>query len=275
MYREKPSEPLVDVVTGATFVARPFLHFKDMHSFDVSMNQKTVRLSCDIIFNNKQRRQAYIFGDTEKIEKSTPIYAIHFINAYDGSDEKIEMSGPERKEAFDEILPLFGEFLLRFINGPVLFVLPSFNEDYFKSFAELQMEALQSQVEWAHTYILQSRILMKRFRLDTLAELRTKLNLDPIPNEDACDFDDRVEAAIESFAPDEYFAWFSWAEQTVDNVIQGVRELLRPEARETDLYTLLFADFLSPNCELPGHDEYVAPRFRTLVLGLQLTKEDQ
>jgi hypothetical protein len=274
MYRKTSSEPLIDSKTGAVFVARPFLHFKASHEFDITLNQTTIRLSCHIIFKVEERSEAVFFGDDERLDESTPIYAVHDVHAYDDSELEIKMSGPERKAAYENIVDLFGKMLLRFFDKPALFVLPSFNEDYFKSFTELQTGALQQRIEWVHTYILQSRMLMQHFNLDTLAEVRTKLNLNRLPDEDEYDFEDRIEAAIESFAPGEYFIWLSWAEETVESVVEDVQHLLRPEAQVADLQALLFGNFLGLETELPGQDAFVIPRFKALLPGLQTTNEN-
>ena len=114
MYREKSSEPLIDTETGVTFVALPFLHFKDTHKFDITMDKKVVRLSCGLIFDSDFRSNAHLFGDFANVSESAPIYCVHYIDVLSQSEGKIKMSGPERKAAFDDVLPLFGKMLLRF-----------------------------------------------------------------------------------------------------------------------------------------------------------------
>ena len=274
MYREKASEPLIDTETGVTFVALPFLHFKDTHKFDITMDKKVLRLSCHKIFDSEFQSKAHLFGDFATVSESAPIYAVHYIDALSQSGERIKMSGPERKAAFDDVLPLFGKMLLQFRDCSALFIAPSFHEDYFKSFAQLQTEALRHQVEWAHTYIVQSRMLMKHFNLDSLAKVRAKLKLDPEPGEDKYDFEDRIEAAIESFAPGEYFfLWLNWAEQTVDSVTADVQDLLSPKSRVRNMKTFLFADLLQADVDLPKLEDYLAPRLRELQPELLTTEE--
>ena len=63
MYREKASETLIDTETGVTFVALPFLHFKDTHKFDITMDKKVLRLSCHKIFDSEFQSKAHLFGD--------------------------------------------------------------------------------------------------------------------------------------------------------------------------------------------------------------------
>ena len=115
---------------------------------------------------------------------------------------------------------------------------------------------------------------MQHFNLDTLAEVRTKLNLNRLLGEDEYDFEDRIEAAIESFAPGEYFIWLRWAEETVESVVEDVQDLLRPEAQVADLQALLFGDFLGLHIELPEQDAFVIPRFKALLPGLQTRNEN-
>ncbi len=275
MYREKPSEPMIDTVTGATFVALPFLHFKDMQDFDITTDEKTIRFSCHIVFDFEFRSNAHIFGNLETVGENTPTFAVNFIHVRHKSSMEIQMSGPERKAVFDDVLPLFGRMLLRFENCSALFVKPSFHEDYFKSFADLQAEALRHQLEWAHTYILQSRVMMKRFSLDTLAKVRAKFRLDREPDEGEFDFEDRIEEAIESFAPGNYFLWVSWAEQTVDSVTAGVLDLLSHEASAKNLETFLFGNFLDPAVNLPEQEDYVSPRLIALLPELLTTDKHQ
>ena len=270
MYREKSSEPLIDTETGVTFVALPFLHFKDTHKFDITMDKKVVRLSCGLIFDSDFRSNAHLFGDFANVSESAPIYCVHYIDVLSQSEGKIKMSGPERKAAFDDVLPLFGKMLLRFEDCSALFVAPSFNEDYFKSYVQLQTEALRYNVEWAHTYIVQSRMLMKHFNLDSLAKVRAKLRLDPEPGDNEQDLEDRIEAAIESFAPDAYFTWLSWAEQTIDSISADVQDLLSTKSRGRNMKTLLFADLLQADIDLPELEDYVAPRLRELQPELRI-----
>ena len=274
MYREKASEPLIDTETGVTFVALPFLHFKDTHKFDITMDKKVLRLSCHKIFDSEFQSKAHLFGDFATVSESAPIYAVHYIDALSQSGERMKMSGPERKAAFDDVLPLFGKMLLQFRDTSALFIAPSFHEDYFKSFAELQTEALTHQLEWAHTYIVQSRMLMKHFNLDSLAKVRATLRLDPEPGDDEGDFEDRIEAAIESFAPDKYFIWLNWAEQTVDSVIADVQDLLSSKSGARNMKDFLFADLLQTDVDFPEQDDYVAPRLRELQPEL-LTSDEQ
>lgn len=264
MYREKPSEPMIDAETGATFVALPFLHFKDMHEFDITLDEKVIRFSCHKIFDIEFRLNAHVFGDPEIASENTPIFAVSSIHVRHQSIMEMEMSGPDRKAAFEEFLPLFGRMLLRFEDCSALFVKPSFHEDYFKSFADLQAEALKHQLEWAHTYILQSRMMMKRFDLDTLAKVRAKFKLNREPGEDEYDYEDRIEEVIEGFAPGSYFLWSNWAEETVDGVIEGVLDLLSCEARTRNMETFLFANLLDLGVDLPEQKDYVSPRFIAL-----------
>lgn len=276
MYREKPSEPIIDGETGVTFVALPWVHFKDTHKFDITVDEKVIRLSCDKIFDFEFRSNAHIFGNLETVSENTPIFAVNSILVrHHQSGIEIDMSGPERKAAFDDVLPLFGSMLLRFEDCSALFVKPSFHEDYFKSFAELQAEALRHQVEWAHTYILQSRMMMKRFDLDTLAKVRAKFRLDREPGEDEYDFDDRISEAIEDFAPGRYFLWLNWAEQTVESVTAGVLDLLSSKARAKNMKAFLFANFLDPAVDLPEQEEYVSPRLIALQPELLTTERHQ
>ena len=275
MYREKPSAPMIDAETGVTFVALPFLHFKDTHKFEITVDEKIICLSCHLIFDSEFRSNAHIFGNLETVSQAAPIFSVHSILVRHKSGMEIEMSGPERKAAFDDILPLFGSMLLRFEDCSALYVKTSFHEDYFKSFAELQEEALRQQVEWAHTYIVLSRMLMKHFNMDTLAKVRAKLRLDPEPGEDEYDFEDRIEAAIESFAPGEYFFWHSWAEQTVHSITADVLDLLSPKVRATNMETFLFADFLDPAVDVPEQENYVSSRLKALQPDLLTTEEHQ
>ena len=275
MYRKKPSEPMIDTETGMTFVAQPFLHFKDTHKFDISNGVKVTTLSCYRVSGVDFRANAHLFGEPETVSETTPTYSPDSINSRCQSGKEIEMSGPERQAAFNEVLPVLGRMLLRFEDCSSLFIAPSFPQDYFKSFPELQTEALRHKLEWAHTYILQSRILMERFNLDTLAKVRSKLKLDPEPGEDKYDFEDRIEEAIASFAPGDYFFWLGWAEDTPDSVSEGVRELLRLNARARNIRAYLFANLLEPKVILPEQVDYVTPRFKALQPELLTTEERQ
>lgn len=272
MYRDKPTEPLIDAETGATFVALPFLHFKDTQKFNITMNEKIICLSCHKIFTFEYKSNAHLFGEFETDNESTPIYAVHSIIVRYQSGEEIKMSGPERRAEFDDVLPIFGKMLLRFEDCSTVFVAPSFHEDYFKSSAELQTEALRYQVEWAHTYILLSRMMMKRLDLDSLTKVRAKLRLDPQPGEDEYDFENRIEKVIESFAQDDYFVWSHWAENTIDSVTTGVRDLLSPKARARNMEAFLFGDFLDPAVDVPEQETYVSPRLEALQPDLLTTE---
>jgi hypothetical protein len=273
MYREKASEPLIDTETGATFVAQPFLHFKDTHKFNITLDNKVFGLSCNLSFDSEFRSNAHFFGNIGIVKERAPIYTVHSIRVSSLSGLRIKMNGPERKQAFDDVLPIFGKMLLRFKGYSNFFIAPMFHEDYFKSFDELQMEALRHRVTWAHTYVVQSRMLMKRFNLDTLAEVRAKLRVDPELGDDDYAHEDRIEAAIESFAPDEFFLWLGWAEHTLGTVISEILELLSPKARARNMETFLFADLLQRDVDLPEQEDYVVPRLKELVPEL-ITTED-
>ena len=275
MYREKPSEPIIDTETGVTFVAQPFLHFKDTHKFDITKAGKVITLSCNRVSDFEFRSNAHLFGDPETVRENTPIYTPHSIHLRYQSGKEIEMSGPERQAAFNDVLPVFGKMLLQFKECSSLFVAPFFPQDYFKSFAELQTKALRQQVEWAHTYILLSRMMMKRFDLDTLPKVRAKLRLDPEPGEDEYDFKSRIEEAIESFAQDDYFVWSHWAENSIDSVTAGVRDLLSLKTRARNMETFLFADFLDPAVDVPEQENYVSSRLKALQPDLLTTEEHQ
>ena len=269
MYREHASDPIVDPATGVTLVALPFLHFKDTHKFEIATNKNTLRVSCHIIFDPKFRERAHLFGDKARSRQGAPIYTVHSIRAVDKNGEEIPMSGPEREAAFNDILPLFGRLLLRFRDSPAIFIKPSFDADYFKSAAQLQTEDLQRNLEWAHTYIALSRLMMKRYKVNNLDKLRTKLGINRLPDEGEFDFQDRIEAVYERIEPPEgYFVWSHWAEQSVETIIESVAELLSPEARTSDLRALLFADFLTENANFPKSRKYVAARFKALRPGL-------
>ena len=82
--------------------------------------------------------------------------------------------------------------------------------------------------------------------------------------------EDRIEAAIESFAPDAYFTWLSWAEQTIDSISADVQDLLSTKSRGRNMKTLLFADLLQADIDLPELEDYVAPRLRELQPELRI-----
>lgn len=275
MYRENPSEPMIDIETGFTFVAQPFLHFKDAHRFDITKAERVITLLCNRVSDFQLRANAHVFGESETVNEHTPIYTPHSILARYQSGKEIEMNGPERRAEFDDVLPLFGKMLLRFEDCSAVFVAPSFHQDYFKSFAELQTEALRHQMEWAHTYILLSRIMMKRFDLDTLPKVRAKLRLDPEPGEDEYDFENRIEEVIESYAKDDYFVWSHWAENTIDSVTVGVRDLLSPKAQTRNMEAFLFGNLLDLTVDVPEQEDYVAPRLKALEPDLLTTKGHQ
>ena len=273
MYRSEPSDPIRDSKSSTEFVALPWVHFKESQDFILTQGKRQVRLSTTKLSSNQTGvtvdNDARVFGDASTVDENTPIFYVNDLTVSDLSGSTIEHTGPERRKVWDDLMPVFGRMLLRWLNDPAVYVSSSFREDFFKTLSELSLEALDAHISGAHLYIRLSQTLMARYSALSVPDLRSKLGLDPIPGETEDDAIDRVEASLASFAGDNYMMWTFWAESSVEGLVEDVAACLDPQAQMGNLKALLFAEWLVPGATVPDEETYVETRLAVLKPGLK------